>query len=545
MAEYYAVLSKAVASLEVSTPESRRAVYDKARNALIGQLKAIVPPLPTSEISRQRLELEEAIRRAEREASAAGSSSARPVSRPAPAPPPPPAAAAPPPPPPPPVREVEEANTDDGRPSPQDVFRRAIQEAESRGAQAPPIERAPPPPPRREYDDDRVEIRRERGDRAPPPRDEPPPYVPAADYRSDRRPAPAPRLAPDYDWEASPSAPPPPPQQRYAAADPYVDDRDRPSKIRDARRRGNDGDRNQDVDVEEVRPSRLPTILLLGVIIAMVGGLAALAWSQREMLREIFAFDGGGTADTPAPAPQQAAVPAAPAPAAPSKDADRLPGTGPAPADSAQPGVRVVAPNGAIAAAPPAAAPAAVPAAPGALIAQKATLYEEPLDAAAAAKGVTAISGSVTWSYVADGPDGPTVVAQLDIPQRKLKVKLSIRRNLDKSLPASHIVDIIATVPPDFPGKGIKSVPRLVMKPAEEQRGQPLVGYPAQYAVGIFGIGLSSVEADVKSNLGLMRDRGWIDLPLVYDTGQRAIVTFERGNQGDRAFQQALAAWGG
>ena len=54
--------------MRTNTPETRRAVYDKARNALIGQLKAIVPPLPTSEISRQRLELEEAIRRAEREA---------------------------------------------------------------------------------------------------------------------------------------------------------------------------------------------------------------------------------------------------------------------------------------------------------------------------------------------------------------------------------------------------------------------------------------------------------------------------------------------
>ena len=69
MAEYYAVLSKAVAGLEANSADARRAVYDKARNALIGQLKAIDPPLPTAEISRQRLELEEAIRRVERETS--------------------------------------------------------------------------------------------------------------------------------------------------------------------------------------------------------------------------------------------------------------------------------------------------------------------------------------------------------------------------------------------------------------------------------------------------------------------------------------------
>src|SRR5690349_14817689 len=67
MAEYYAVLSKAITGLTNASPDTRRAVYDKARNALISQLRAINPPLPTSEISRQRLELEEAIRRLERE----------------------------------------------------------------------------------------------------------------------------------------------------------------------------------------------------------------------------------------------------------------------------------------------------------------------------------------------------------------------------------------------------------------------------------------------------------------------------------------------
>ena len=58
MAEYYAVWKKAVGGLEGASSETRRAVYDKARNALIGQLKAIDPPLSTSEISRQRLELD-------------------------------------------------------------------------------------------------------------------------------------------------------------------------------------------------------------------------------------------------------------------------------------------------------------------------------------------------------------------------------------------------------------------------------------------------------------------------------------------------------
>ena len=53
-----------------------------------------------------------------------------------------------------------------------------------------------------------------------------------------------------------------------------------------------------------------------------------------------------------------------------------------------------------------------------ALVAQKAILYEEPVDGAKAAAGVTAINAAVTWSYVADGANGPEVVANLDVPER-------------------------------------------------------------------------------------------------------------------------------
>src|SRR5436190_311627 len=86
MAEYYTVLKKAIGGLDSNQAEPRRTVYDKARNALIGQLKAVDPPLTTAEISRQRLELEEAIRKVEREA-ASGPGPVRAPARPA-APPP-------------------------------------------------------------------------------------------------------------------------------------------------------------------------------------------------------------------------------------------------------------------------------------------------------------------------------------------------------------------------------------------------------------------------------------------------------------------------
>lgn len=76
MAEYYALLNRAVGALPRNDEASRREIYVKARSALVKQLKAIDPPLPAAEISKQRLALEDAIRRVEREAIEAVASSA-------------------------------------------------------------------------------------------------------------------------------------------------------------------------------------------------------------------------------------------------------------------------------------------------------------------------------------------------------------------------------------------------------------------------------------------------------------------------------------
>ncbi|VAW21790.1 hypothetical protein MNBD_ALPHA11-209, partial [hydrothermal vent metagenome] len=71
MANYQELLSKAVGALPQSNGASRREVYEKARKALVAQLRAISPPLPAREITQHRLELEDCIRQVEHEATEA------------------------------------------------------------------------------------------------------------------------------------------------------------------------------------------------------------------------------------------------------------------------------------------------------------------------------------------------------------------------------------------------------------------------------------------------------------------------------------------
>ena len=574
MAEYYTVLKRAVGGLDPNVADARRAVYDKARNALIGQLKAVEPPLTTAEISRQRLELEEAIRRVERETAAGvvGAAVAPPPGRAAPPPPPPP--------PPPPVDRYAAAPdpASEPSPSPQDVFRRAMQEAGMRGSEAgaasarmerlpvrardadmPRSRPAPEPPayradtayrapepvyqPEPDYPPEPAEYRRE------PDYGRPPAYEPPRDYAGGRNEPPPPRLAPDYgqqDWDRGGGA----------AAGPSVDRRDRPAGVKTkTRRRGYLEEERNELE-EAPRRSRLPTIFLFVLILGMLGGLGALAWSQRAVITDLLAsFDAGGTGETPA-------APPAAADAASTKNADRLLEDD-APAPPAPANVRVVNPEDppgdgttpvaalddsadrvptADAPAIPADAAASATPADDALVAQKAILYEEPLTGAA--NGVTAINAAVTWRYVEDGPNGPEIEASLDVPERGMKIRFSLHRNTDDTLPASHLVEVVVDTPPDFPGKAVASVPRIVLKPTEESRGQPLVGAAAKVADGFFWIALSANQADVAANLQLIKERNWIDLPLVYDNGQRAILTFEKGTPGGRVLERALAAWG-
>src|SRR5262247_2238606 len=68
MADYYPLISRAVAGLEKNSGEARRALYERARAALLAQLRGVTPALEESDITRERLALEESIRKVEAEA---------------------------------------------------------------------------------------------------------------------------------------------------------------------------------------------------------------------------------------------------------------------------------------------------------------------------------------------------------------------------------------------------------------------------------------------------------------------------------------------
>ncbi|PDQ21124.1 hypothetical protein CN311_10525 [Mesorhizobium sanjuanii] len=244
---------------------------------------------------------------------------------------------------------------------------------------------------------------------------------------------------------------------------------------------------------------------------------------------------------TPPPAP------AAPAGEAPVANAP-APGTAPAtpPADGAAPAAPADA-----AAAPAAPAPGAAPATPAAApaetavpVGQKAIFYEERTSTAQG----SAEPGSIVWSLVQESPGGnlppePAIRAEATIPGKNVQLRMTIRRNTDQTLPASHIIEMIFLTPEGFDGGGVDNILRVAMKSSEQDAGSPLIGIPAKIADGFFLVALNDTKADEDANLTLLRGQDWIDVPVVYKTGRRALLTMEKGIPGEKVFDEALKAW--
>ncbi|MEZ5812491.1 MAG: hypothetical protein R3D45_13855 [Rhizobiaceae bacterium] len=177
-------------------------------------------------------------------------------------------------------------------------------------------------------------------------------------------------------------------------------------------------------------------------------------------------------------------------------------------------------------------------------VGQRAIFYEERTSNLQG----SAEPGAVVWSLVQEAPgenlpEEAAIRAEATIPGKDLQFRMTIRRNADKSLPASHIIEMIFITPDDFEGGSIDNVLRITFKDSEQSAGNPLLGIPAKISDGFFLLALTDSKADIEANNTMMRRLDWLDIPIVYSTGRRALITMEKGVPGSKVFDEALKAW--
>lgn len=586
MADFVAVIRKAVDNLSENTAENRVKVYDKARAAIRRQLEAINPKPSEDVIARQLEKLDAAIREVEIEHTEAlppdeeetdrlmaelealvehGKPIAPPVSAPV--------VSAP----------VVSAPAVSAATAPQPAPAYAPKPAPapsypSTPAFTQPMPAAPAPvvsPPKPAFTAAEAY-------RPAPIQPSPPPAVASPSF-------PAPRPMPYREEPMVAVAPPPrpaaPPVSFDTAADkpPFItgDDHDDAFGLNEPRQPRSEPRR---VAQKPKKKSGGFGWVLGAAVLLLLAGAGYAAWSQRDALTAMFS---GGDAPTPVatPAPTDSVTPPAPtetaaAPAATPADdgkftqrlnpdgtetdagpAPEAGDTGPVegrsvaaltdtgPVDTGDPATSAPAgsdeaTNGETADAAPAQTDPATPAAAGPIgVSQKMFLYEERLDQQSPA--VT--DGAVVWSEIEEaGADGRADVAirgEISAGADGITALVTIKRNLDTSLPASHIIEIVFALPPGFSAGSVDQVQRINMKQTEQDQGEALIAVPAQITPDFYMVALNDLKEAVDTNVRLLRERSWIDIPIVYANGRRALITLEKGTSGSEVFTKVLDAW--
>ena len=513
MAEYYPLLAKAVASLPNSTTDTRRVIYERARKALLGQLRNLQPPVAEDDIARESEALDAAVSRLESEFAAAPPSS-------------------------PPLVALTPALADDSSPpvaspiEPRDGAQVTPQVAAPDKPASPflaPRPRVPRPPP------------------AVPSRPPLRPWTPFAAGKTaqpdalpgaDRSTAPAEAAGPPA--EVTPEVPSPPDEAAEIAApsgaappaaeatiipDPAPEELSSPIAVGlPAARSRPEAQRPFAPQPPRASVPQRRTWIVAAVVGVIVLAVALAAYKLRDRPEDLARLrpvgsdpsvtssgkvaDRVGGTSSPAPAPQQAAVPV------PSGDAAPAPAPQPAPQQ----------------------APLAV--------AHRAALLVEAPDEPTKVKTYI---GTVVWKLdnVSNGPGQPlstAVRADVDIPDAKLQASFVFQKNMDATLPASHTIKIQFTIGAGAPIGSIRQINVPQMRKEDAQAGENLSGIPVPITDNSFLVGLSRGPSE-ETNIDLLRTRAWLDLPMLMTSGRIAKMTIEKSTSGQRAFDDALASW--
>lgn len=460
MVDYYPLLNRAIASLELNDAETRSAIYGRAKGALERQLRGFEPPLAEEDIQSQLETLAAVIDRIEREQQAAAA--------------------------PPPALDL-----------------------------ATLLEPLPPAP--------------NFGSAKDSPADTLPPVPPLAPIPAAEMPEPA----------AGPETPPGPPPFdlkpfRHPASGAVPDGQpDRPQEgpeelpepVIEPVLRPRMPTRNQ----QPVEPGRRKLFVFAGIgIVAMLAmGLLAMTRMNRPATQAgppvitAPAETGTDPAKTEGrlanaePQPNSQVAPPAGGPATP-------PGPAPSPGGNAQ--------------------PAAPPRPDGTVVTQstigKAFMVLEP-----APNGPNQFEGKTTWSYAPDNAIGgqKSLRALIEFPASALSVDLSIARNTDAGLGASHIVMVL------FDGRNglgnVLEMSAIEWRERENVVGGILNGTIVPIQANVFMIGLDKAEAMVARNLDLLRTQRWMVFEFRLENGRRGAVLVEKALGGEKAVADALRDW--
>jgi hypothetical protein len=561
MADYQSLLARAVANLPPSsTAAARQAIYDRARKALVTQLRSLRPPLPESDIEREEAALGRAIDAVEAKFNATGEEgaidAAQPIAEAAPGPQPRSAPKAQPRPDPAPREAAAERPAGAASPAPPSPSPNAglSQPARAAPSSPRPVEFRPiPARPSAPAAPSRPA--------APPISTRPavpahadalkPPPVQAASPGAEGADAP-PVIAAQGEDDAPASAnlgAVVPRQQARAVeasgAPPIVSGReDDVESLAVAPEVPLDGERiglgrPEAEGLRPVAPSapvekgRSWPWAVLALVFGIVLSVAVAAILMRQKPQDL-------AINPPArPAPEAAQSPAKIAQRAQSPSTEGVPDSQPSAPPANQPQTAQPPAEGGAPANPPQGAQSETQLPSAARAAMLIASADNPQ------KPVVNL-GSTVWSTIpapAGQPSGVAIEADADIPDLKMHASMILRKNGDPTLQATHTIDLKFTFQDGAPFNGFKDVGLPQMRKLDSTGSEALSSVKVKIGDDYFLFALAKGDQDAPRNLDLIQTRAWFDFPLLLNDNRIAKLVFQKSSEGQAMLEKALDAW--
>jgi hypothetical protein len=152
--------------------------------------------------------------------------------------------------------------------------------------------------------------------------------------------------------------------------------------------------------------------------------------------------------------------------------------------------------------------------------------------------------GSTVWSTipVPGQPSRVAVKADADLPELKMHATMTLRKNADPTLLATHTIDLKFSFADGAPITGVKDV-EPKMRNLGSTASEALRAVKVKISDVYFLIALAEGDQDTARNLDLMQTRAWFDFSLLLNDNRIAKLVFEKSTKGEAMLAKAFEAW--
>jgi hypothetical protein len=153
--------------------------------------------------------------------------------------------------------------------------------------------------------------------------------------------------------------------------------------------------------------------------------------------------------------------------------------------------------------------------------------------------------GTTVWSTIPPAPGQPATVAvkvDADIPDLKMHASMTLRKNTDPTLWATHTIELKFSFADGAPITGFKDVCAPQMRKLDSTASEALTSVKVKVSDVYFIIALVKGR-NAARNLNLIRTRAWFDFPLLLNDDRIAKLVFQKSSDGEALIAKAFETW--